>query len=158
MATSISTPDRPPVNWLAIGAVVLLHMPLAAGWYNVLAEPWLAAVGKSTADFADLPPTVYLVPVAAVAMTTWLLARLMLLEGKTTVTGGIRWALLLWAGVLLPYIAAHNALAAFPPSLTLIDAGLELVGLLLAGIVLGAWPAASKARRGARILREETAR
>jgi Protein of unknown function (DUF1761) len=61
----------------------------------------------------------------------------MQLADEVTPAGGVKWGLLLWVGLLFPYALIHNAFAAFPFTLTLIDTGLALVTMVGDGLILG---------------------
>jgi hypothetical protein len=126
------------LNWLAVLVVVIVNFALGAAWYGLLAEPWMAALGKTADDFAGGSPAIYLLPIAASILTTFLLALIMDLAGEYTVSGGVKWALLLWVGLVFPFSLVHDTFSTFPFTLTLINTGNQLAALLLTGIVLGA--------------------
>lgn len=125
------------LNWLAVLVIVIVHFALGAAWYSVLAEPWMAALGKSADDFANGSPAIYLLPIAASVLNTFLLALIMGLAGEYTVSGGVKWGLLLFVGLVFPFSLVHDTFSTFPFMLTLINTGNQLVSLLLAGVVLG---------------------
>jgi hypothetical protein len=125
------------VNWLAIVAVVVLNFVAGAAWYGALADPWLSAIGKGMADFDGQSPMIYVLPILASILNALILATVMQLADEVTPTGGVRWALLLWVGLVFPYALVHNAFSAFPLTLTLIDSGLALVTMVADGLVLG---------------------
>jgi hypothetical protein len=125
------------VNWLAVVAVVALNMVVGAAWYGTLADPWLAALGKGMADFEGQSPAIYLLPMLASIVNALILATVMQLADEVTPAGGLKWALLLWAGLVLPYALVHNAFSAFPLTLTLIDGGGALLTLIGDGLILG---------------------
>jgi hypothetical protein len=125
-------------NWLALLVIIVVHFVLGAAWYSLLAEPWMAALGKTADDFANSSPAIYLLPIAASVLNTLLLALVMGNSSEYTVSGGVKWALLLWVGLVFPYSLVHDIFSGFPFTLTLINSGNQLVALLLAGVVLGA--------------------
>ena len=107
------------VNWVAIVAVVVLNMVAGAAWYGLLADPWLSAIGKGMTDFDGQSALIYLLPILASILNALILATVMQLADEVTPTGGVRWALLLWVGLVFPYALVHNAFSAFPLTLTL---------------------------------------
>ena len=125
------------LNWVAVVAVVVLNMVAGALWYGALADPWMSAVGKGVADLSGQSGAIYLLPVLASILNGLILATVMQLADEVSPAGGIRWALLLWVGLVFPYALVHNAFAAFPLSLTIIDSGLALLTLVGDGLILG---------------------
>jgi hypothetical protein len=125
------------VNWIAIAAVVVLNMVGGALWYGALADPWMSAIGKGMADFEGQSATIYLLPILASILNAVLLATVMQLADEVSPAGGVRWALLLWVGLVFPYALVHNAFSGFPIALTLIDSGLALLTLVGDGLILG---------------------
>ena len=128
------------LNPLAVVVIVLLHMGIGAAWYGLLANPWMEAVGKTEAEFAGMSPAIYLLPIVAALLNTWVLAVLLDRLGRRSLVSGTGAALLLWVGLIVPYDLVHNTFSAFSVSLTIIDTGGELLSLLATGIVLAVWP------------------
>ena len=127
-------------NWLALVVNLVAHFALGMAWYGVFATQWLDAIDATKRGFDPqaAPPAIYLTSVVAVLLGTLFVAALMDRAGDRTVAGGVRWALLLWVGIVLPALLMHYAFAGNPLSLVVIDGGFELVGLALTGVVLGA--------------------
>ena len=126
------------VNWRALVASLIAHFALGMAWYGVFANPWMDAIGKNMDQLsATVPQTVYVIPVITTIALTLFVAKLMDLARERGVAAGLKWALLLWACVTLPFAALHYAFAGNPPSLLLIDAGNELAGSILTGLILG---------------------
>jgi hypothetical protein len=127
-------------TWLAILANVVAHFALGMGWYGVFSAQWLEAIDATKRGFdpTTAPPIIYLTSIVSVVLGSLFVAGLMDRAGERNLSGGVKWSLLLWAGVALPMLLMHYAFAGNPLSLVLIDGGYELVGLALTGIVLGA--------------------
>ena len=133
------------VNPLALAIVVVANFILGAVWYMTLANPWMAAIGKTMDQLPEASPAIYLIPIAACIVNAVLLATVMQLAGENTVAGGVKWAVILWAGLVLPYALVHNVFGGFG-GLVLIDGGNQLVSLIITGAVLGWRPVVAPAR------------
>jgi hypothetical protein len=125
-------------NWLAIVASIVVHFILGMAWYGSLGGPWMASIGKSMDQLnATVPQTVYVLPLFTATAILLGTALVMDLAGERTIAGGVKWAAVLWLCFQLPYGLLHNAFGGFDPTLTVIDAGYELAGALLNGVILG---------------------
>jgi Protein of unknown function (DUF1761) len=125
------------IRWPALVLVVVAHLILGAAWYVVLEEPWLAAVGKSAEQVPAGSPVLYALPVAAALLNAWLVASMLDRSGRHGAVAGAATGLGVVAATIVPFALVHNAFAGFPFSLTLIDAGLEVVSLAVTGWILG---------------------
>ena len=125
-------------NWLALVVSLIAHFVLGMIWYSALATPWMDAIGKNMDQLsAGVPQAVYIIPVITTIALTLFVAKLMDLAQERGVAAGLKWALLVWACVTLPFAALHYAFAGNSPTLLLIDAGNELAGAILTGLILG---------------------
>ena len=124
-------------NWLALVVSLIAHFVLGMIWYSIFANPWMDAIGKNMDQLSGIHQTVYIIPVITCITLTLFVAKLMDLANERGLTAGLKWALLLWLFVTLPFAALHYAFAGNPPSLLLIDGGNELAGSILTGLILG---------------------
>jgi uncharacterized membrane protein len=125
------------IRWPALILVVIAHLILGAAWYAVLEEPWLAAVGRTAEEVPAGSPVLYALPVAAALLNAWLVAWMLDRSGRRGAVAGVGAGLGVVAATIVPFALVHNAFAGFPFSLTLIDAGLEVVSLAVTGWILG---------------------
>jgi|Tabmets5t2r1_1033131.scaffolds.fasta_scaffold78082_1 Protein of unknown function (DUF1761) len=124
---------------------------LGAAWYAALAEPWLAAVGKTAQQVPAGSPALYALPVAAALLNAWLVAWMLDRSGRRGALAGVGTGLAVVAATIVPFALVHNAFAGFPLRLTLIDAGLEVVSLAVTGWIVGvAAPGTDQPPRGQR--------
>ena len=138
------------VNYWAVLVAAIGVWLLGAIWYHLLAGPWLAAQGRSRAQFAEDMKTrrgrpAFYLPfvlsfVAELVMAA-VLAGTMAHVGPVTIRNGLISAGIVWFGFVLATMAVNNAFAGRTPMLTVIDAGHWLAVLLLMGIVIGAFGA-----------------
>lgn len=126
-------------NWIALVANIVAHFALGMAWYGGLGGPWMTAIGKTMDQLnAEVPQTVYVIPVIVVILLTLFTAKLMDLAGERSVSGGVKWSLITTACVSLPILLLHYSFAGASPTLFLIDGGQEVVSALITGVVLGA--------------------
>jgi hypothetical protein len=125
------------IRWPALVLVVVAHLLLGAAWYVVLEEPWLAAVGKTAEQVPAGSLALYTLPVAAALLNAWLVAWMLERSGRRGAVAGVGAGLAVVAATIVPFALVHTAFAGFPFSLTVIDAGLEVVSLAVTGWILG---------------------
>ena len=117
-----------------------------------LANPWVAAHGRTMEDFkraaeankgrpADWLP--YLLAFIAELVMAWVLAGLLghLGSGQVTVWNGIVSAAFVWLGFVATTIAVNNMFGMKKPMLSVIDSGHWLLVLIVMGAVIGAFGA-----------------
>ena len=129
------------VNYPAVVLAAVVHFVLGSIWFTVLQKPWLASVGKMLDELrAQGNATLaYVVAFCASLMMAWVLARFMIVAGKTSVAGGIGLAALLWLGFTATTMATAFVFEARSLEAFAIIAGYPLAGMLLMGAILGAW-------------------
>jgi hypothetical protein len=138
------------VNYVAVLVAAIAGWLIGAAWYNVFAKPWVAAQGRTMAEFkaqaegAKGSPAAWmpfvLAFVAELAMA-WVLAGLLahLGAGQVTVWNGIVSAAFVWLGFVLTTVGVNNMFGMKRPMLTVIDAGHWLVVLAVMGAIIGAF-------------------
>lgn len=128
------------INWLAVIVCAIVMQPLGAVWYGALFQfEWMAAVGLTMEDADRAGNLPYVWALLGAFGHAFLLAHLMNATGKTTAAGGIVLAGSIWAFFIFPFSLVHDSFAMFPYRLTFIDTGHTLVGLMIMGLILGAW-------------------
>ncbi|HHY49648.1 MAG TPA: DUF1761 domain-containing protein [Alphaproteobacteria bacterium] len=130
--------DLAAVNWLAVIVATVVSWAIGAGWYMVLANQWLAAIGKTREQMnaRDWTPYVWSV-VAQLIMASFIAVLTPALFGATSVAAGLATGLMMWfAFVITAMIQGHRYEGA-PWSRTLIDGGYLLAVLLVQGLVIG---------------------
>jgi hypothetical protein len=130
-----------PVNWLAVGASVVVNFIIGGLWYSPLlfVNAWLRMSGVDKPVFdAGLPKALLgdLFSAIAIALA---LNQVISWSGAAGVSGGLLVALVAWAGfvasILLPQVTyEHRPFAFFA-----ISAGYRLVVFLAMGAILSAW-------------------
>ena len=128
------------LNWIAILVAALVPIALGALWYSPLlfARPWMRAVGRSEADLTGASLGYALSAVAAV-ITSYVLARIVRWGEVDDLWNGALVGLLAWLGFVATVLAVNTYFGGRPRSLWAIDAGYQLVALVLMGAIHGAW-------------------
>jgi hypothetical protein len=127
----------------ALPAAVVFWV-IGALWYGqIFSEAWLAGIGKTAEQLMQETkgsPLPYIIGFGAIfvmcCMLTWLIGRL---EARTLV-GGVKLGALCAIGFCAALLALNYGFEKRSVTLWLINAGYALVGLTIAGAIIGAWP------------------
>jgi hypothetical protein len=129
--------DLSTINYLAVLIAAGAHMAVGLIWFStrLFGNTWSALTGQS------LTPARRWIPAAAVGhlAIAFVLAVLMLWAGVTMALGGLVIALVVWAGFVVTLEIGELVWEKIPVQLFLLRIGNHLVGLSVAGLVLGAW-------------------
>jgi hypothetical protein len=115
---------------------------LGAVWYTALADPWMAGIGKTRDQLMQQAggsaATAYIVGLIAILAMCYLVAALLGRLSATSFATGARFGAI---AALLPAasLALYYAFEMRPVSLWLINAGYVVLGLAIAGAVIGGW-------------------
>src|SRR5690606_38855565 len=114
--------DFAAVNWLAVIVAAIVSWAIGAGWHMVLANQWLAAIGKTRDQLNARDWTPYVWSFVVQLIMAYFIALLTpALFGATTLATGLQTGLLMWfAFVITAMIQGHRYEGA-PWSRTLID-------------------------------------
>lgn len=128
------------VNWLAILVAVVANMVIGAVWYGVLAEPWMAGIGRTREEIeADQSWMPYGVAVLNSILMAFVLANVIDWAGVTGWVNGLVMGILMWVGFTGFTFAANHAFEGRSATLWVINSGTYLVGLAVIGAILGVW-------------------
>jgi len=129
-------------NHFAVVVAAVVFFALGAGWYTVLADPWAAGVGKTMDQLrketggSAMPMVLGFVAILVMCYTlNSLLNRL----GDTTAVAGARIGAFVALGFVAANIALNYAFEVRGVTLWTINSGYVLVGLTLAGAIIGGW-------------------
>jgi Protein of unknown function (DUF1761) len=127
------------MNYIAIVVAAIAAFAFGAVYYGVLSKQWLAAVGRSEADFRAAGATPFMVSGIAELVMAWVLAGVIghLGTGMVTIRNGLISALFLWLGFVATTLVVNHAYQGAKRSLTLIDGGHWLGVLLVQGAIIG---------------------
>ncbi len=134
------------INYLAILVAAVVGWLGGAAWYGMLANPWVAAHGKTMEQFkaesaarkgtaqAWLP---FALAFVAEVVMAWVLAGMVGHLGSVTIRSAVISGLFVWGGFVVTTILVNNAFSGRRTMLTVIDAGHWLLVLVLMGVVIG---------------------
>ena len=129
-------------NHFAVVVAAIVFFMLGAGWYTVLADPWAAGVGKTMTQLktegggSAMPMVMGFVAILVMCYTlNSLLNRL----GDTTAGGGAKVGAFVALGFVAANIALNYAFELRGVALWTINTGYVLVGLTVAGAIIGGW-------------------
>lgn len=110
-------------------------------WYGPLfAKPWMKLVGMTQEDLQrGAKPVMYLGTFVGALVAAYVLALFINATQMTTLLGGAGVGLLAGPGFVAPSFGANYIFGRRPLSLCLIDAGYQIVSLMIGGIILGLW-------------------
>jgi len=134
------------MNFLAIIAAAIVNVILGSLWYSpvLFAKPWSKAMGMKKEDFEKgmkMGARMYVPPLIAAIVTSYVLAWFLNALNITTVGGGIQIGFLAWLGftttaqVLNSWVFSNGR----PKELYFINTGYHLVTFCIMGAILAAW-------------------
>jgi hypothetical protein len=136
----------PPLNINYLAVLVAGVAAFAVGWlwYSPLlfAKPWMAAHGYTPERLGEMQKRAgraYGVSAVMFVVMAGALAVLVALLGIGNAVAGLKLGALVWAGFAFPLGLIAHMYSDKPISAFVIDAGYQLVYLLLMGAIIGAW-------------------
>jgi len=140
------------MNRVHYGAVVVSGIVvwlLQAGWYKILGQQYVAALGltpeQAAAAAASLGFAPYVTALLGNIVMAYVLSVVLVRTGPVTVQRGLLTGFVLWMGLVATVLATNYSFEQRPFSLFLINGGCTLVGMLLTGLIVGAWKAKATA-------------
>jgi hypothetical protein len=132
------------VNWTAVLVAAVVHFVLGAIWFTVLSEQWLAGIGKTRDELmAHQGSTAYTYIVAFLCniVIARVLAQVIIATSdRPDLKHGLRVAFYAWGGFVATTFLTEYVFELRSVTIWLINAGYPLVGMLIMGAILGAWP------------------
>ncbi len=133
------------VNWTAVIVASIVHFVVAAVWFTLLTNQWLAGIGKTKETMmqqAGGGPVFY--PYIVAFLCNIVIARVLaqvILATSTNPTAwhGMRVAFYAWGGFVATTFLTEYVFELRSISIYAITAGYPLIGMLIMGGILGAW-------------------
>jgi len=132
----------PLLNHFAVVVSALVFFAIGAGWYNAFATPWVAGIGKTMEELTRQnagSPLPYLVGFIAILVMCYTLAWLIGRLGARSAGAGAGTGATVALGFIAAMLALYYGFEARSTTLWLINAGYALVGLVIAGAIIGGW-------------------
>jgi hypothetical protein len=130
------------VRHLAVWIAAIVFFVLGAIWYSVLSAPWSAAVGKTTDALAQETggsPLPYAIGFAAILVMCYALSWMIERMQATTFVGGLSLGAAIGALFIAANLALNYGFEWRPLALWFINAAYAIVGLAIAGAIIGGW-------------------
>jgi hypothetical protein len=131
---------------VAVWIASIVFFVLGAIWYSVMAVPWMAAIGKTAEQLGreqGASPLPYLVGFIAILVMCYTLAWLMHRLQAATLVAGLRLGAIVAIGFIAATLALNYGFEARSVTLWLINSAYVIVGLALAGAIIGGWKRAA---------------
>ena len=132
------------VNYPAVLVAGVAAFLLGAIWYSpaLFARQWMAAHGHTPERIAAMKQTMartYAISFVCFLVTAWVMAVLVSRVGVMGVLGGVKLGGITWLGFAATIGLTSNLYSEKPLAVYLIDAGYQLVYLILMGVILAVW-------------------
>jgi len=129
-------------NYLAIVVAAVACFLLEAGWYSFFLNGWLEGIGHTREWLMSSgvsPSLQYGTALVAEALMATAISCVIQLTGPQTAWRGIKVAVPLWFGFVLPIWATEYIFEVRSLKLFAINCGFWLLGMILMGAIVGAW-------------------
>lgn len=140
--------ERPKLNFLAILVSAVIWWLIGALWYSpvLFGNAWMEITGITGEMAAGMSPLlIYAMPLIAYLIACYVLAHSVVYAKATNAGTGALVGFWNWLGFVGAIMFVNVGFQNKPITLWFIDAGYDLVGLLIAGIILAVWKSKSGA-------------
>lgn len=132
------------VNWTAVIVASIVHFILAAIWFTVLTDQWLAGIGKTKESMMQQAGGEVFYPYVVAFLCNIVIARvlaqvILATSPNPTALHGMRVAFYAWGGFVATTFLTEYVFELRSVTIWLITAGYPLFGMLIMGAILGAW-------------------
>lgn len=126
---------------LAVWVAAIAFFVLGPIWYNLLSTQWLAAIGKTVDQMAaeQASPIPFVIGFVALLVMCYTLAWLIERLQATTFTGGLGLGAVVAVGFVAANLALNYGFESRSVTLWVINAVYAVVGLGIAGAIIGGW-------------------
>jgi len=128
-------------NYVAVFVAAIAYWLLGALWFGVLfGKPWLALENITVEQAKNMNPVLpYVVSFVLNILIAYSLAQVCIWRNANTIGRGASVGVLLWIGFIGPITYTTYMYEMRPKELFAINQFYPLAGLVLMGVILGAW-------------------
>lgn len=129
------------VSWWAIIVAAVVKVLIGWGWYAppVLGKRWAELSGQSMeGGMSGMAPAIVVQLIGDLVMA-YILARFIIHYGDPSLVSGALVGFMAWLGFIATIMAASMFYEKKPGELIAINAGYQLVGIVVMGAILGVW-------------------
>jgi hypothetical protein len=129
------------VNLFSVIVAALPYILLGYPWFSIFRDPWFEGGGLTVKQLINGPSYLFAFIVAIISglLMAYSLAIILIRTGKQTIIGGLKSALFIWVGFILPLLASQYTFEARSLEYFAITSGYPLLGLIIMGTIIGAW-------------------
>ena len=128
------------INWLAVIVAAIVKFAIGAGWFTALfGKRWRALQGIAEGSSMSGLPTAMVVQIIGDLIMAYVLARFILHYGVAGIGGGLLIGFMAWLGFVATIMVGMIFYEKKPAELIAINAGYQLVGILVMGAIIGVW-------------------
>lgn len=135
-------PSRVRQNFLAIVVAAIACFLVQMGWYSYFSAAWVTGIGRTPEwlNHTGVNPALqYGAALLAEAVMAVVISCVTQLTGPQTLFRGIKAALLLWLGFVVPVLAVNYVFEVRTWALFGINIGFWLAGMIVMGAIVGEW-------------------
>ena len=136
------------VNHAAVVVAGIVYWFLQAGWYTLFGQAWVQAIGFTPQQVQQMTQNASFIPyvtaLVANIIIAYVISSVMVRTGPASVQRGLHVALVMWMGFVATHYATQYSFEQRPFTLFAINGGSALVGMLLCGVIVGAWTSKEK--------------
>jgi len=128
------------ISWLAVIVAAIVKFAIGAVWYQPLfGKRWGKLMKVPEGATADGMTQALIVGFVGDLIMAYVLARFVAHYGDAGIGGGLLVAFMAWLGFVATLMAGQIYYEKKPMELIAINAGYQLVGLLVMGAIFGVW-------------------
>jgi hypothetical protein len=130
------------VNYWAVVVAGIVYFLLGGLWYSkiLFANAWMKAIDMTEEKAkAEYSPWKMVWAFIGCMLSAYGVARVLSFISGVTALGGLLIGLLVGLHFVLPMISVNNAMEGRKMVLTVINIGYNILGLVIMGIIIGAW-------------------
>ncbi len=129
------------LNWVAMLVALIASMVIGYIWYSkpVFGKTWMNLIGKTEEDLKKGAGKAMGIMIVCAIITVYVLSHIVDYATATTWLEGVQTGFWVWLGFVATVLVMNAGYEGRPMKLPAINAGYQLVNLVVAGAILAAW-------------------